>query len=196
VETINPFTEALFSDTMFSDTMEVKDSYTLAHCRRVRALARKIALCIDLPDESTAELETGALLHDIGKIGIPEPLLVKTGRLDPMEMERFKRHTLMGERILMAFEPFRPCLKIIRHHHEWFDGKGYPDGLSGQNIDLSARIVALSDAFDAMTSSRPYREALPLEIALSELKRGKASQFDPLLVDLFIDNGLYCPLTS
>jgi putative two-component system response regulator len=181
---------------LFADTMEVRDSYTRGHCRRVRALARKIALCVDLADESTAELETGALLHDIGKIGIPGPLLTKTGRLDEPEIESFKRHTVMGERILKAVELFRPCLKIIRHHHEWFDGTGYPDGLSGENIDLSARIVALSDAFDAMTSSRPYREALPLETALAELIRGRASQFDPLLVDLFIDNGLYRPLTS
>ena len=98
---------------------------------------------------------------------------------------------VLGERIVKTAELFEPCLKIIRHHHERFDGRGYPDGLSGANIDISARIVALSDAFDAMTTSRPYRQALPLEIAVSELKKGRASQFDPILVDLFIEKGLY-----
>jgi putative two-component system response regulator len=181
---------------LFTETMEVRDSYTRGHCRRVRVLTMRIALCIGLAEDSIAALETGALLHDIGKIGIPEPLLNKSGRLDEREMESFRRHTVIGEDILKAVEVFKPCLKIIRHHHEWFDGTGYPDGISGANIDLSARIVALSDAFDAMTTSRPYREALPLETALTELKKGKESQFDPLLVDLFIDNELYRPITS
>lgn len=188
-------TVRLYTATLLSQTVIGKDPYTRRHCYRVRVLARRIALSIDLAADITAALETGALLHDIGKISIPEPLLTKSGRLDELETESFKRHAVVGENFLETFDLFRPCLKIIRHHHERFDGTGYPDGLSGTNIDISARIVALSDAFDAMTSSRPYREALPLETALSELKKGRASQFDPHLVDLFIGNGLYYPLT-
>jgi putative nucleotidyltransferase with HDIG domain len=191
VKTVKPYTE-----TLFFEAAAIRDFYTRGHCRRVRTLARRIALCIDLADDFTDALEIGALLHDIGKIGIPESLLIKTGRLNESETKSIERHTVIGENILKAFELFRPCLNIIRHHHERFDGRGYPDGLSGANIVLSARIVALSDAFDAMTSSRPYREALPLEAALSELIKGRASQFDPLLVDVFIDNRLYLPFTS
>ncbi len=191
VKTVKSFTE-----TLFSQAMAVRDSYTRGHCRRVRTLAGRIALSLDLAEDFTDALEIGALLHDIGKICVPEPLLIKTGRLDEGEAKSIKRHVVIGENILKAAEPFRPCLKIIRNHHEWFDGTGYPDGLSGTSIALSARIVALSDAFDAMTSSRPYREALPLEAALSELIKGRARQFDPLLVDVFIDEGLYLPRTT
>jgi HD-GYP domain-containing protein (c-di-GMP phosphodiesterase class II) len=188
--------ETPFAQTLLIDAIEMKDSYTRGHCRRVRDLARRIALSLGLAGEPAAALEIGALLHDVGKIVIPEPLLRKRGRLDDLEVKRLRRHTVMGEGILTAVELFAPALKIVRHHHERFDGAGYPDGLRGERIDLSARIVALSDAFDAMTTERPYRDALPLETALAELARGRASQFDPLLVDLFIGKELYRPLTS
>lgn len=176
---------------LLAETIEAKDPYTRGHCNRVRKLSVEIANQIDFSKERTEALEYGSLLHDVGKIGITEKLLHKNGPLSESEREDFQRHTIIGETILSNVEFFRPCLKIVRHHHEWYNGKGYPDKLKGNEIDIEARIVAISDAYDAMTSTRPYRKALSKEVALDELKRMKGKQFDPELVDLFIDHRLY-----
>jgi putative two-component system response regulator len=179
---------------ILAETIEAKDPYTRGHCNRVRMLAARIARCAGLSRDMIEMLEYGALLHDIGKIGIPENLLNKIGRLEDGEIRNFQLHTVIGESILRTVDFFHPCLRIIRSHHEWFNGAGYPDGIRGNGIDLTARIVSISDAFDAMTSTRPYRTAMPVEVALAELRNGREVQFDPSLVDVFIEHGLYASL--
>ena len=176
---------------ILAETIEAKDPYTRGHCSRVRVLASRIARCAGLSRDTIEILECGALLHDIGKIGIPENLLNKIGMLEEGEISNFQLHTVIGENILKTANFFRPCLRIIRSHHEWFNGAGYPDGIRGNGIDITARIVSISDAFDAMTSTRPYRTAMPVEVALAELRKGREVQFDPSLVDVFIEHGLY-----
>jgi len=176
---------------LLAETIEAKDPYTRGHCNRVRILSSSLARHAGLGNEKIEVLEYGALLHDIGKIGINETLLNKKEPLSDEEKQSFCLHTIIGENILKTVEFFKPCLKIIRSHHEWYNGTGYPDHFRGDYIDQSARIVSISDAFDAMTSSRPYREALPLNFALDELIKGKGIQFDPLFVEIFVDKELF-----
>jgi len=179
---------------ILAETIEAKDPYTRGHCNRVRLLSSAIARNTGMEKDKIETLEYGALLHDIGKIGIKEMLLNKRGILTNEEEHSFQLHTVIGETILKTVDFFKPCLTIIRNHHEWYDGSGYPDQLQGEKIDPKARIVALSDAFDAMTSTRPYRKALPLDYAIAELVKGKGKQFDPFLVDVFVENELYADL--
>ncbi len=176
---------------VLAETIEAKDPYTRGHCNRVRLLA------VRLYDETASDpkerevLEYGALLHDIGKIGIPEALLHKEERLTAEETRILNQHPTIGENILSTVEFFRPCLPIVRSHHEWYDGRGYPDGLKGEEIARLVRIVSVADAFDAMTSTRPYRQSLGVERALAELAAGKGVQFDPELVELFLAREAY-----
>ncbi|MEW5816191.1 MAG: HD domain-containing phosphohydrolase, partial [Spirochaetota bacterium] len=151
---------------VLAETIEAKDHYTRGHCNRVRLLSSTMAQFMGFSKEKIASLEYGALLHDIGKIGIPEEILNKNGTLTEEERKAFQQHTLIGENILKTVDFFKMCLPIIRHHHERFDGKGYPDGAKMNEIDLSARIVSVSDAYDAMTSTRPYRIAMSHATAL------------------------------
>jgi len=175
----------------FSETIEQKDVYTKGHCSRVRDLSLRLSEYLHLSLDDIAILEGGALLHDIGKIGIPESILNKKEALTNDEYTIIQMHPEAGERIVKHIDMFKPYLSIIRNHHERYDGKGYPDGLCGEEIPLLVRVVTISDAFDAMTSSRPYRSALPKVLAVEELKLCSGSQFDPKLVDLFIDNEIY-----
>ncbi|MDY0304313.1 MAG: HD domain-containing phosphohydrolase, partial [Sphaerochaeta sp.] len=141
--------------------------------------------------DSLDTLTGGALLHDIGKIGIPEEILNKTTELTDEEYEVVKTHPAIGVRIASHLSLLDPFLPIITSHHERLDGTGYPHGLSAAQIPLDVRIISLADAFEAMTSQRPYRDALPLEFALEELKVNSGTQFDPRLVDLFIEEELF-----
>jgi len=179
---------------ILAETIEAKDPYTRGHCNRVRLLSSQVARYTGMDREKIETLEYGALLHDIGKIGITESLLHKRGGLTQEERRAFQLHTTIGENILKTVEFFKPCLFIVRNHHEWYNGNGYPDGLQGNETGLSARIVAISDAFDAMTSTRPYRRALSFDFALAELEREKGKQFDPQLVDIFIKREVYAIL--
>lgn len=181
---------------MLAETIEAKDHYTRGHCTRVRMLAAELyaRVASDTPDMEV--LEYGALLHDIGKIGISEQLLNKNGRLTEEEHRLFASHPVIGETILRTVEFFRPCLPIVRNHHEWYNGKGYPDGLAGEEIAFLVRIVSVADSFDAMTSNRPYREALPVETALEELEKGMGTQFDPALVTAFVEGRVFEVLSS
>ncbi len=176
---------------VLAETIEAKDPYTRGHCNRVRLLAARLHDAARNDPKEREILEYGALLHDIGKIGIPEVLLHKDGRLTDEEVRIFNQHPTIGENILREVEFFRPCLPIVRSHHEWYDGQGYPDGLKGDEIAFLVRIVSIADSFDAMTSTRPYRRALPVERALGELRSGKGNQFDPELVDLFLGKEAY-----
>ena len=174
-----------------AETIEAKDQYTQGHCERVRSLAVRLARELKLPEDQIEPLEFAALLHDIGKIGIPERILNKVGPLDPEEGEVIKMHPLIGAQILSIVEFFAPAINGVRHHHERWDGTGYPDGVAGENIDPLARIITLADTFDAMAQSRPYRKALPLEAVLDEIRSESGKQFSPEVVAAFFNAKLY-----
>jgi HD-GYP domain-containing protein (c-di-GMP phosphodiesterase class II) len=132
-----------------------------------------------------AKLRYLCLLHDIGKIGIPDSILNKPGSLTPQEFEVMKRHPVIGEKIILQVEELKDLRSLIRHHHERFDGSGYPDGISGEQIPLEVRIFSIIDAFDAMTSVRPYHQPKTAEAALRDLKRSAGTYFEPRLVEIF-----------
>lgn len=175
----------------FSETIEQKDAYTKGHCNRVRNLSVALGRAMELNHESLDILEGGSLLHDIGKISVPEEILNKDSSLSKEEYDIIKTHPEAGQRIIAHLPYLKRYIPIVRNHHERIDGEGYPDGLKGDDIPLEVRIVSLADAFDAMTSSRAYRSALPTEIAIEELKFFSGTQFDADLVNLFIEHELY-----
>jgi putative two-component system response regulator len=166
--------------------VDAKDSYTEAHTERVAGRARVLGRLAGIRDEELDDLYRGAMIHDIGKIGVPDAILLKPGPLDDDEMEVMRRHPVIGEQIARPLRGAAKLLEIIRHHHENFDGTGYPDRLAGERIPLVARIVAVSDAYDAMVSDRPYRRGMSHEKAIAILEGGAGSQWDPRLVPLFI----------
>jgi len=166
--------------------LEAKDRYTSGHSQRVSRFARLIARAMSLPKEEVDIVAQVALLHDIGKIGMMDKILNKPANLTPEEREAIKSHPVVGAQILAPVATFSKHVLGIKHHHEMYDGTGYPDRLKGTDIPLSARIVCLADAFDAMTSTRPYRVGLPLEFAMQEMKKMAGRQFCPECVDAFI----------
>jgi diguanylate cyclase (GGDEF)-like protein len=155
------------------------------HLDEVTELCRAVAAKLDLPDDEMAPLLQAASLHDVGKAAIPDNILKKPGPLGEEELEFMRRHPLIGERILNAAPALADAAKLVRSSHERFDGKGYPDGLRGTEIPLGARIIAVCDAYDSMTSNRPYRSAMSIEGMVSELRRCAGTQFDPAVVDAF-----------
>ncbi|MCL5773325.1 MAG: HD domain-containing protein [Firmicutes bacterium] len=162
-----------------------KDRYTDSHVERTARYALIISSELDLQSQERINYYS-VLLHDIGKVELPENLLNKPGKLTLDEYEIIKSHTRLGVKLLAPLKFMKDALSGINHHHERWDGKGYPDGLKGVDIPLSARILAIADAFDAMTTDRPYRKAVSIEIARDEIVRCAGSQFDPMLVDAFI----------
>lgn len=169
-----------------TSAVDAKDAYTCGHSERVALLSRRLAREINLTEHQIDRIYMAGLLHDVGKIGVPEAVLQKTGRLTAEEFEQMKRHPGVGARILSDIKQVEDIIPGVLHHHERYDGKGYPTGLSGQNIPLMGRIICLADCFDAMTSNRTYRKALPLEVALSEIRRCSGTQFDPGLAEAFL----------
>ncbi|WP_371068454.1 HD-GYP domain-containing protein [Sediminibacillus sp. JSM 1682029] len=175
--------------TVFAATLDARDPYTAGHSLRVAEYAQHIGRRTGLSESELALLRQSALLHDIGKIGIRDEILLKDGKLTESEYETIKLHPVIGEQILQEIHPsdaIVPLLPGVRHHHERFDGKGYPDRLAGEDIPIFGRIMAVADAFDAMTSDRNYRKAMSFEKAMAILIEGKGSQWDPLFVDLFV----------
>ena len=166
--------------------IDAKDSYTYDHADRARHYAKQIAEKMHLPQAIVKHVEYAALMHDIGKIGIEEHILRKPGRLTLEEVEVIKKHPTIGNKIISPVTFLAPVAPMVLYHQEWYDGNGYPEGLSGEEIPLGSRIVAVIDAYDAMTSDRPYRKALPKEYAISELRKGAGTQFDPGVVDVFV----------
>lgn len=168
-------------------SIEAKDPYTHEHSQRVTEYAMSVARLMGLGEDEIEMLNFAAMLHDIGKIGVRDDVLTKPGKLTNEEYDVIKLHPIVGERIVKPLGLVREEVAIIRHHHERFDGRGYPDGLKGDQIPVLARIVAVADAFDAMTSTRSYRRALPVEAAVSEMQRCSGVQFDPDVVSAIVD---------
>lgn len=166
--------------------LDAKDQYTHGHSLRVTVYSLALAKTLNLPDDILEEIETAGLLHDIGKIAIPEKILCKPGKLTDEEYEIIKRHPEMGEKLVNSIEKLKLISNWLKCHHERYDGKGYPDGLSGEQIPISARIISIADTYDAMTSDRSYRKALSHDVAMDEIRRCAGSQFDPNLTEIFI----------
>jgi HD-GYP domain-containing protein (c-di-GMP phosphodiesterase class II) len=172
-----------------TSAVDAKDPYTLGHSERVAALGRQLTLEAGLGDALAERVYLAGLLHDVGKIGVPESVLHKTGRLTAEEFEQMKKHPQIGGRILADVKQIRDLIPGVMHHHERYDGHGYPHGLAGENIPLMGRLICLADCFDAMTSNRTYRKAMPLEVALTEIRRCGGTQFDPGLTEAFLRIG-------
>lgn len=166
--------------------LDFKDHYTFGHSMRVAFYSLALGKELGLPEDELYDLELAALFHDIGKIGVPDSVLLKPSRLSETEFDIMKSHPVKSAEILQGFEDFEKIAKYARHHHERFDGKGYPEGLQGEDIPLFSRIILIADTFDAMTSSRPYRKGLPYETAYEELREFSSTQFDPNLVEYFV----------
>jgi putative nucleotidyltransferase with HDIG domain len=181
----------LESVKVLAEAIDAKDPYTRGHSDRVKKMSLRLALSIGLTEDKLEILEYGALLHDIGKIGINDGILQKSGTLSTEEYQLIQEHPLIGVKIVEGIEFFKDKIPMIRNHHEHFDGSGYPDGLIGEVIPLEARIIAIPDAFDAMTSLRPHRPPMPLEDALVEMEKGKSKQFDPKILEIFLREKIY-----
>jgi putative nucleotidyltransferase with HDIG domain len=172
---------------LLGDVVEADDTYTGEHCKDVVLLALAVARDLGLDASAQRRVEFGALLHDVGKIAVPKTIVNKPGKLDGDEWEIIKTHTVEGQRMLEQVGGFmREIGEVVRSHHERWDGGGYPDGLRGEDIPLPARIVACCDAFNAMTTSRSYREATTVSAALEELRANAGSQFDPRVVEALV----------
>jgi putative two-component system response regulator len=166
--------------------IEARDLYMLHHAERVAATARELGRLHGLGDAELPALHEGALLHDLGKIAIPDSILLKPGKLTTAELQIMRTHSAEGERIALPLRSVSAALPVIRHHHERFDGAGYPDHLAGAEIPFGARATAVGDGWDAMTNDRAYRRRLETDEALARLKGGAGSQWDPALVDSFV----------
>ena len=169
-----------------AEVCESKDTYTRSHLDRTYQYAMTLTRRVAPEYATRAEIGYGYLLHDIGKIGIPDAVLNKPGPLTDEEWALMKTHPVIGETIVQPLRLLGDAVKVIRHHHERWDGKGYPDGLKGEDTYLPARIFMLADTFDAMTTDRPYRRALPIHVALEEVEKHAGTQFDPELARAWI----------
>jgi putative nucleotidyltransferase with HDIG domain len=170
-----------------ANALEAKDPYTRGHSERVAALGRRLAATLQLSTDDTEAIGQAGLLHDIGKIGVPEHVLRKPGALDPDEWAMMRRHPIVGAQIVSPFEFFAAGAVLIRHHHERFDGSGYPDGLCRDAIPLGARVIAVADVFDALTTDRPYRQALSAETAEHHLLEEAGRTLDAVVVAAFVE---------
>lgn len=168
-------------------TVEAKDSYTRGHSDRVSEYSVLIGKRLNLSEEDLKILKIGGLFHDIGKIGVPDSILLKESKLTDDEYSEIKNHPSIGSHILSTASIFQDIIPIVKHHHEKYDGHGYPSQLKGNDIPYFARIAAIADSFDAMTSRRTYRDSLPIETVIAEFERCKGTQFDPELTDIFLD---------
>ena len=169
-----------------ANALEAKDEYTKGHSLRVSQYSELLAKSAGFSAEEVENIRIMALLHDVGKISIPDRVLNKAGRLEDEEFEIIKSHTIQGDVLLKGISYLGPVAQIARHHHERFDGKGYPDKIAGEEIEIEARIVGIADSYDAMSSDRVYRRALPNQVIREELIKGRGTQFDPNLIDVFL----------
>ena len=181
--------EKAYLDTIgiLRQTVEAKDPYTRGHSDRVSEFSVLIGKKMGLDDEALHTLKIGGLFHDIGKIGIPDSILLKESKLSDEEYSQIKNHPTIGAHMLGDAAVFKDIIPIVKHHHERFDGRGYPSQLAGENIPFIARIAAVADTFDAMTSKRTYRDALPLSVVKEEIEKCSGTQFDPKIAKVFLD---------
>ena len=168
-------------------TVEAKDTYTRGHSDRVSNFSVLIGKHLGLSDKDLRLLEIGGLFHDIGKIGVPDNILQKNDKLTDDEYSEIKNHPSIGAHILSTATIFQDIIPIVKHHHEKYDGNGYPSRLKGEEIPYLARITAIADSFDAMTSRRVYRNSLPIDVVISEFEKNKGIQFDPNITDVFLN---------
>ncbi len=179
--------ETFYGTTLaLAETLEKRDPYTGGHVRRVRNYSLAIGRRLGMSVKELERLKLSAILHDIGKIGVRDSILLKEGKLDPEELAAMNQHSLFGAEILQHVRYLQDVIPGVKGHHEKYDGSGYPDGLTGREIPLTARIIAVADTFDAMTTDRPYRKALSFPTAFAELRRGCGTQFDGEVVETFI----------
>ena len=171
---------------VLAETIEAKDRFLRGHARRVAFYAGIVAERIGIPDAERETLRFAAFLHDLGKVGIPTDLLLRPGALEPKERRIVEQHPVIGARLVGPLDVPGGVSLALRHHHEWWNGRGYPDGIAAERIPLAARIIGVADAFDAMTSDRPYRRALARERAVAELRRCAGVQFDPGVATEFL----------
>ncbi len=169
----------------FANAIESRDPYTGGHSMRVTGYALMLGEHLGLGSDQMSILRLGGLLHDVGKVGVPDAVLRKPDRLTHEEFELMKQHAAIGHEIVAPIRPLRCCCAVIRSHHERVDGRGYPDGLSGESIDYLARIAAVADTYDAMTSDRPYRKGLDHQVALDEIQAHAGTQFDRSIAGIF-----------
>ena len=169
-----------------TSSIDAKDPYTCGHSERVAWIASRIAEAAGLDEQRISRVHLAGLLHDVGKIGVPEAVLTKPGRLTKAEFAVMRKHPEIGARILSGIKQMQDLVPGVLYHHERMDGHGYPEGLAGDDIPLFGRIIGLADCFDAMTSNRTYRRALPLEVTLTEIRRYAGTQFDPQLAEAFL----------
>jgi len=174
-----------------SQALDARDKYTAGHSRRVMEYSVGIARHLKLSENDIYDLKMSALLHDIGKIGVPDAILHKETKMSEKEFSVIKKHPEIGSNILKAIGTFKNLVPVVYHHHERYDGRGYPNGIYGEQIPLNARIIAIADSFDAMTSTRTYRKALKIENALLEIELNGGKQFDPSISNIFIDRFMY-----
>jgi putative nucleotidyltransferase with HDIG domain len=172
--------------TSLAFAIDAKDHYTQGHSQKVSAYAALIAEALELSDLEVEEIRLGGVLHDIGKVAIPENILNKNGPLNPDEWETMKSHVTFGAKILDPLTPLARIREMVLHHHEFFDGTGYPKAISGENIPLGARIIAVADAYDTITSDRTYKKARAAAEAVAELQRCANAQFDAKVVEAFV----------
>ncbi|MEA1959559.1 MAG: diguanylate cyclase, partial [Chloroflexota bacterium] len=164
-------------------TVDTRDPYTYGHSKRVATIAESLGKDLGMYGDELSELVAAAFLHDIGKVGVADTILTKPGKPGRDEWAAIKKHCAEGAKIVRHVKELAPLAPYILHHHEWWDGSGYPEGLRGEDIPLSARIISVADAFDTMTAKRPYREAISEKYALQELERCSGTQFDPKLIE-------------
>ena len=171
---------------VFARAVDSRDSYSQDRTDRMRAWARSLSVELGLPEQMVRYVEFATMLQGVGKIGVDQSLLSKPGKLTPEEFEVVKKHTTIGYKLLAPVKFLGPVAQMVLYHPEWYNGRGYPEGLKGEEIPLGSRIVALINAWEAMNSDRPYRKALSREAALEQLKNGAGTQFDPKVVEAFI----------
>ncbi len=170
-----------------ASALSARDPALAGHAARVTDLAARLAAWLEWDDARLYAIYVGGPLHDIGKVAVSDAILRKPGPLDDSELAEIRTHPIAGAKLIGSLGPAGEALPFVLYHHERWDGNGYPTGLSGTDIPEGARILAIADAFDAMTSTRPYRRALPVERALGEIKRCAGTQFDPAMADAFLE---------
>ncbi|MDQ2910461.1 MAG: HD-GYP domain-containing protein [Actinomycetota bacterium] len=173
--------------SMLSRAIEARDPYTRGHSTRVTALAEAVACRLGWGEDRLASLRVGGPLHDIGKLAVSDEVLCKEGGLDDHELAQIREHPKIGAKLLLRVAALREAIPYVLYHHERWDGTGYPSGKAGEEIPVEARVLAIADAFDAMTSDRPYRRALTRGEALAEVERCAGTQFDPEIARVFLE---------